>query len=275
MTVITASSTRAIEGAACRSFSWRFRGALYLGVVVKATFRLVAGDVMTLTTPRAIREHEDPETGLYPSDLVPYRPTADVVVRATRQRHATRLHMRLDRDQEILVDKSADVTDAWMPRVARNPFTASRGRVLEVPETIDWDVMQCAPVDQRAHEISDGVTLRFVGVHPTEDFIHFILPSVRGEAMLAEAGTASWSPLALPLRPFGRGSRALRRRTVVARRCRDAGGAVRANERARCPRPRIADDRSPLRSADQIAGVAETPSGSPDRRGDRHGYSPR
>ncbi|MEZ4438161.1 MAG: DUF2169 domain-containing protein [Polyangiaceae bacterium] len=198
MTTLSPRSTRGLAGVACRAYPWRRGGELYLGVVVKATYRLNEGAAMTPTVSRPCRT--SPEGDLYPSDLVPYRPLADVVVRGRafpREGGREGMHLRLDRGGEILVDKAAASAAELLPTRLHLLLPAGQDQVLEMPVDMAWQSFQCAPPDQRCGGLGGGETLRIAGAHPKVEVLQFQLPRVHGHAFLAEHDGPAWRPLQL------------------------------------------------------------------------------
>jgi hypothetical protein len=197
---------------ACRGFAWRRGAELYLGVVVKASYRLAPGAAMEALRPEAVRSAARTP---YPSDLVPFRARAEVVVQLAFARPV--VHLAVLRSAGT-AGARATVLDkrVALAGVGQQPFTGidesdPRHRALagaSGPPTwvdgaltfgaeLDARYFQATPADQQLAMLRGDETIQIAGAHPSIDVLHLALPGARACAFVVEEGADAWQPLAL------------------------------------------------------------------------------
>src|SRR5690349_1839669 len=107
---VRAVEVRALGPVAVGAIAWRYRGAVHVSAIVKATFGVVADAPMVLGAPEE----------LGPDDLVPYRPRADVTL--TGHAHApggraktVTVRLAIHRGGRALLDRSIRVDGDLTP----------------------------------------------------------------------------------------------------------------------------------------------------------------
>jgi hypothetical protein len=176
---------------AAGSILWRSAGEPRLSVIVKATYALVPGGVMT---PRPggrlvegdVHEAGDPRRPLVAaSDRVLYRPAADVfVVGAPPARRPARLVVR--RGGATVLDKAqpdttgfGPVARAWPARAGMVPPGVVDARVPALGEGFDWSYFHAAPPDQRVPFLHGDEEILLEGLHPGAARLATRLPGSR------------------------------------------------------------------------------------------------
>lgn len=95
------------------------------------------------------------------------------------------------------------IAPTWGVRAKRAPSdmpARSAARILEIPDTMDWEYFQVAPPDQRVSHLRGDEWLSLAGVSPENDTIQSRLPNVTAEARVFarayQSGDAGY-PIAL------------------------------------------------------------------------------
>jgi hypothetical protein len=224
--------------AAVATVVWRRGGRLFVTVIVKATFALVANEPMVPVPPEAIfvKEQEGPPGFALRSadDLAPYLGQTDVTLlghavaaRAPGLR-AIPVRLGIARDGVVLLDRKLAVevpqaqlaagsgplrvpipqmgplSRSWPVRSrllgAADPRALS-GVFLEIPDPFDWRYFQAAPAEQRIAPLRGAEWLLLEGMHPTLARFTSRLPGLRGVARVLgrQPEPGAWRPLDLVL----------------------------------------------------------------------------
>jgi hypothetical protein len=197
--------------------AWRARGALYLTVIVKATFALVPEGRMSPAEPDPIASGERPDpsgVGLRTAgDLAPYlgQPevwlTGHVAVPPRFSQPSLHVQFAVVREGAVCVDKqlaldvsgaSADprtVGIAGMGPIAEGWPLRSRwlegidqrglqGPVLDLPDALHWEYFQTSPLDQRLGALRGDEWLVLGGMVAGRPRLRTQLPAAWGAARL-------------------------------------------------------------------------------------------
>ncbi|MEM9696394.1 MAG: DUF2169 domain-containing protein [Myxococcota bacterium] len=135
---------RALAASSLATTFWRQGSALRVGVVLKACFRMHPGEPMTKAKPTGVREFDlhlksNPARSLVaPSDLVPYRPRADLMLRGRAYAHGAKravVRFMVNRQGRPLLDKKIIVHG---PRELRKGGKATSAKPFH-SILVDWE----------------------------------------------------------------------------------------------------------------------------------------
>jgi hypothetical protein len=179
---------------------WRYRDALQLTAVVKATFSVPADAPMSLIQPEGLLAEDARLDGhgswLRPGDRTPYRSRADVLFHAPWRPAGKPSRVALRGRAGHLLDRvlPAGEDTALLGPIAR-PWPAAP--ILEIPADFDWAHAQSAPVEQQTGFLRGDEWIVAEALHATEPVVSSRLPDVRATAVAH--GVASGAPWSRPL----------------------------------------------------------------------------
>lgn len=208
----------AVSGASGATLLFRKRDKLYVTAVLKATYALSDGAIMTPLAPSPILTEEREGLGglVMPSDLVPFRWKVDVTVTGhafvparfpQTSTMGLRTRLRVEGDGAPLLDKTLDlhvINKGHTPGRARlfglGPLSSKwpvrsrllqghdprrfEGTFLDLPASFDESYFQAAPADQRIPAVRGDEWVTLDGVSQGSERIAFRLPGARGAASL-------------------------------------------------------------------------------------------
>jgi hypothetical protein len=206
-----------LNGATGATLLWRRHGRIYLTVVVKATFALVPGGVMTPVQPEPIaRDEQESAAGLRAAgDLVPFRNHAEVLITghafvptSASGVSSASLPVRLSviRGGAAVLDKShtlqvpagtpagrvrlfgfGPLSRHWPIRrrlLGEHDPRRFEGAAIDLPPDFDESYFQAAALDQRVDRLHGDEQIVFDGARPEGAAIATRLPGVRAVGRL-------------------------------------------------------------------------------------------
>ena len=185
-------------GIAGGAIVWRYRGALQLTAVVKATFSIERDRVVALAEPEPLYATDVRPPGASsnavtrPSDRVPYRARADVAIRAPWRAAGKPVRVALQGSGvalEKIVGPDEDVASLGALPSAVAPPGAGEV-VLEIPPAFDLSLFQRAPRDQQTGYLRGDEALTLEGLHPVYGSVTTRLAPARALGLVHMASAA-------------------------------------------------------------------------------------
>lgn len=166
--------------------AWEAEWALRVTVVVAASYEIVPGGVMKVTSPEPLSR---------PWDLAPYRPRADVLLAGHPAVPGTPVHLWVGRDR-VLVDEVLVKMPGAFPAAAHSEAPSPARSILSYPPAFDWNTLQAAPPEGRTGHLHGDEWIAIDGVRPTR--VESRLPGARAlAAVYGHPAMAAGAPVAL------------------------------------------------------------------------------